>query len=129
MSEVYTQHVLHSVTYFFEYCHREATLGEQAMIILGSADEYVDGADVRSYMAAFHPKTAVHLMEGWVHGSFCHPMNNDAVVEMLRGFLADESASEQLRRTGSRINVTSSTIKGSASELVLDALARTAVGL
>ena len=39
MSEVSTQHALHNSCWFFEYCNRELTLGENALILAGTKDE------------------------------------------------------------------------------------------
>ena len=66
-------------------------------------------------------------MDGWAHGSFCHPINIPKVATLLRDFLVDDA----LKRVGSvddhaviTVDGRRSRMKGSASELMLAALAR-----
>ena len=98
MSEVHHQQMLKNVTWFMETCHFEypGSLGERAMLVLGEKDHYVNGHAMRTYFGKHHPKTTVHLMPGWIHGSFWMPTNLQTVMRMLRGFLLRPDAVKEL---------------------------------
>ena len=139
ISETYTQHVLHSCIWWYQYCNRETTLGERAMILLAGDDHYVDGPMVKRYMDSHHPSTVVHLLPGWVHGSFCSPDRISAVRDMLGDFLAPDrcggggggdTSRSSSRRPSMTVESSSSVgFRSRGSEVVLELLARSGGGV
>ena len=101
MSEVNHQHVLKNATWFMECCHREeaGSLGRSTLLIVGTKDHYVNGAQTTAYMRKFHPDVRVHCMEGWEHGAFWDPTNFGTVKGMLRNFLCDDGDGSLLPST------------------------------
>jgi hypothetical protein len=75
-------------------------------------------------MERYHPQVTVHLREGWSHGSLADPTNRAEVVHMLSTFLAGTDVT----RSPSQLTIDSGTLRGNASEAMLDTLGRGLVG-
>ena len=93
MSEVHHQHYIKNTTWFFETCHRGASLGANTMLILGTEDAFVNGRLTAAHFQKFYPTVTVHLMQGWEHGGCWDPRNFSIVKGMMRDFLCGTSDS------------------------------------
>ena len=108
------QQVIHSVCWFFDYCHREgfsaislpstrgaaapveagvetpcveeqhAGMGEDSLVVLAGADSLVPSATLRHHFAKWHPRADVMWLSGALHGGSINPLGVDGEATIGR---------------------------------------------